>query len=311
MVPYPKLLFLPWLGLYWLAVIAVLMHWRERLSGANPRLSKATSRQVGGPCELEVRQRYFKLVVWTLVLAFAPAYTVLSYARLRTPAAFWVVTILGGIVTVLGLLNAYRQIRAIHRLSIELEGKRAVAQRLDDVLSVEFHMFHDLPVGEGCIDHVVVGPTGIFAVETRTCSELFRDHTDAEYSVTVEGNKLCFSNGSEFAERPYLPDAHRKAKRLQVWLAVETGELVRVQPVVVLPACRIDRQREGEVPVLEETELDRMVKGPRVLQPTVIHRIARGLESRSRYGRPSGKVQHHPTAPDGQLPGDGPQISHR
>jgi hypothetical protein len=47
-----------------------------------------------------------------------------------------------------------------------LRGERIVAKALA-TLPEDFRVIHDLPTSHGNVDHVVVGPTGVFAIETK------------------------------------------------------------------------------------------------------------------------------------------------
>lgn len=53
-----------------------------------------------------------------------------------------------------------------------LRGERAVGKALED-LPASFVVIHDLDVGRGNVDHVVIGPTGVFAIETKEWSGRF------------------------------------------------------------------------------------------------------------------------------------------
>ncbi|MCR4434200.1 MAG: NERD domain-containing protein [Caldiserica bacterium] len=64
---------------------------------------------------------------------------------------------------ILGIAPLYRLLNNFLKGS-EGEGKVEVELRK---LSQGFFVFHDLPTGRGNIDHVVIGPTGIFTVETK------------------------------------------------------------------------------------------------------------------------------------------------
>jgi hypothetical protein len=69
-------------------------------------------------------------------------------------------TVFGGI----GYCRLFPQFRNLNRGE---RGELRVAEILDDLRSIGYHAFHDL-VGDGYnIDHVVVGPAGVFAIETK------------------------------------------------------------------------------------------------------------------------------------------------
>jgi hypothetical protein len=52
-------------------------------------------------------------------------------------------------------------------------GEREVARVLAPLTSVGYEVLHDVDLGSGNVDHVVVGPTGIYAIETKAWSGRF------------------------------------------------------------------------------------------------------------------------------------------
>lgn len=84
-------------------------------------------------------------------------------------------------------------------------------------LPPEYHVFHDVPCGEkGGIDHVVVGPRGLFAIETKCWSG----------QVTVEDGAVLF-NGT-VPSRPPLAQARASAHALTAFLS---------ERIDAVPAC--------------------------------------------------------------------------
>jgi hypothetical protein len=59
----------------------------------------------------------------------------------------------------------------MEHLLLALTGERAVGQFLEEKLRpLGYHILNDLP-GDGFnLDHVIIGPTGIYCVETKTRS---------------------------------------------------------------------------------------------------------------------------------------------
>jgi hypothetical protein len=54
-----------------------------------------------------------------------------------------------------------------------LGGEEAVGRLLAQLREDGFHSIHDIDTGHGNIDHVVVGPTGVFVIETKTWNGRF------------------------------------------------------------------------------------------------------------------------------------------
>lgn len=296
-MPFVKLLY-PLLGLYWVAVLLALMLWRRHL--CRDRLPDAVvTRPVAYSLELETGARYFNLLFWVLVLTFVPVYTTLSYARFRGPLAIWVLTVVGAALTLIGLVRAYRQLNAIHRLRAERDGNVIVAQKLKQDLTFEHRLFHDLPAGgEGFIDHVLVGPDGVHAIDSRVLPELAESRGAAEGRVVVDGTSLSFPPGPSPRDTRYTTAIARKARWLRTRLATEAGEYTAVRPVLVLTGWQVETARQGtDVDVMSDPEVASLPGRKRVLSPTEVHRVTAQLERMSR-GRPRpDRRKHHEGTP--------------
>lgn len=68
-------------------------------------------------------------------------------------------------------LRLYRRVRNLRQYRLGYEGEVAVGQELSQLMFNGFHIFHDLPADGFNIDHIVVGSTGVFAVETKARSK--------------------------------------------------------------------------------------------------------------------------------------------
>lgn len=120
-----------------------------------------------------------------------------------------------------------------------MEGERAVGQYLEAHRAVGWHVFHDIP-GQGFnVDHVVVTPKGIFAVETKT----FSKPAKGEAKIQYDGRKLKV-NGIEPDRDPIA-----QARAVRDWvrgLLLETTAIqFPVRGVVVFPGWWIDPVPKG------------------------------------------------------------------
>ncbi|MGJ4843293.1 nuclease-related domain-containing protein [Leifsonia sp. Le1] len=125
-------------------------------------------------------------------------------------------------------------------------GEREVGAMLDR-LPDGWTVFHALPVGNGDadIDHLVVGPGGVFVVNTK-------NHQGAEVWV---GERAVLVNG---AKKPYLRNSELEASRIRQVLAT-AGLVAPVNAVVaVLGAKKLTvRQQPARVAVLAAGGLNR------------------------------------------------------
>lgn len=128
-------------------------------------------------------------------------------------------------------------IRGIVRLRRErkdwlngMRGEMATAQVLDRLRAHGCEIFHDVPGERGNIDHVVVAPNAVFAVETKWRSKRGQGAASAE--VWFDGHALQFPG---YSSTSAIEQARACADDLSRFLTGRTGESVRVVPVVALP----------------------------------------------------------------------------
>jgi hypothetical protein len=144
------------------------------------------------------------------------------FSGLLLPRITWEAAGLGLLVTAAALVWAVRD--GLAGLDAFFKGARG-EERVAWVLSGlprGFHVFHDLLCGgrsEG-IDHVVVGPTGLFAIETKCWSG----------SVTLEEGVLRVDGG--LPSRPPLEQARASAAAVTSFLAERVGGSPACVPVV-------------------------------------------------------------------------------
>lgn len=140
-----------------------------------------------------------------------------------------------GIFTILigGLLfKIVTTLNIRNRLRLGYEGELVTAQELHKLMPEGNHVYHDFPAENFNIDHVVVGPAGVFAIETKARSKRISGSASKEANAAYHGNEIVFPDAKD---RSYLDQARRQAKWLSNWLKSAVGEPVEVFPVVSLP----------------------------------------------------------------------------
>ncbi|MEX5236167.1 nuclease-related domain-containing protein [Kocuria arenosa] len=133
-------------------------------------------------------------------------------------------------------------------------------------LGPEWTVLHAVPVGAGVsdIDHVLIGPAGVFTLNTK--NHAGREIWVGERAILVGGHK-----------QHYLTHARHEAARAGKRLGAAVGEPVSVTPVLVLikPKQLTIKQRPADVKVVTDRELLPWLKRRRpVLAPEQIARIA-------------------------------------
>jgi len=150
-------------------------------------------------------------------------------------------------------------------------GEEAVGQFLDEKLRpMGCQVFHDVLGDEFNVDHIVVGPTGLFAIETKTCSKPVRGACIVKYdgqNVTVNGSK---------PDRDPVVQAKSEARWVSDLLEQSTGRRFPVQPIVLYPGWYVEKTTPNvDVYVLNDTMVPTFIKnGHNRLSPEDISLIS-------------------------------------
>jgi hypothetical protein len=184
-----------------------------------------------------------------------------------------------------------KAIRRVDQMRLGYEGELAVGQELNQLVSAGYRVYHDFPADGFNVDHVIIGPTGVFAVETKARRKLVTGDGRADAQVDYTGQILRFPS---WADRKTLDQAHRQAQWLSHWLSSAVGESVPVRASVALPGWYVTQTGRGDVLVFNGKRPDTVfpkVRGAR-LSPEMIQRIAHQVEAKCRdvtpraYGDP-------------------------
>lgn len=166
-------------------------------------------------------------------------------------------------------------------------GERVVAEALEPLKRAGWLVFHDLPAqADGRkfnLDHVAVGPQGVFVLETKTRRKGKARPGREEHKVIYTGKVLDWPWGED---QHGLDQAERNAAWLVTLLKQEIGEEFRVRPVLVLPGWFVvppppGRHRPARV-TNHKTVVNFISAGPASLSEAHITAVGRILEARCR-----------------------------
>lgn len=164
-------------------------------------------------------------------------------------------------------------------------GERLAAEHLRPLQLQGYRVFHDLPCEPGQsgfnIDHVVVGPTGVAIVETKTrrkgnAREGLKDH-----EAIFDGNQIIWPWGND---RRAIEQTINQAAWLESWIHDRTGLRVGVKRVIALPGWYVRESPSPVVRVVNPKILPDAVRGRGDIQLSAEHidLIARQLDERCR-----------------------------
>jgi hypothetical protein len=153
----------------------------------------------------------------------------------------------------MGALATWQYFRARPRLEalrLGIRGEREVGRMLEETRKLGYVVFHDLP-GDGFnVDHALVGPGGVFAIETKTISKPRGRKAEVDYDgqrVLVDGHT---------PDRDPVAQAQGGAAHVREVLKRMTDRQVAVRPVVLFPSWMVNRRPGAwDVWVLNPKEL--------------------------------------------------------
>ncbi len=167
------------------------------------------------------------------------------------------------------------------RRRLGLSGECAVAEELNKLIAKDCRVFHDLADEKiGNIDHIVVGPTGVYAIETKTRSKVPSLSRQPDHEVSYDGKALTFPR---YTDSDSLEQTRRNAQWLQTFLSSAVGETVEVQPVLALPGWFFSSGVRTSLKVLNPKMIPGLVaSNPSVLSPRMIQQVTHQLEQKCR-----------------------------
>lgn len=161
-------------------------------------------------------------------------------------------------------------------------GERFVGEQLECLVGEGFRVFHDVPA-EGAnkktfnLDHVVVGPTGVWLIETKTRRKGRARPGFKEHEVVFDGRQLIWPWGEDSHG---VEQAANEARWLADWIKTRTNLIVEVRGILTLPGWMVRERTLGKVRVLNTKNVPSAIRGRgiRVLSDEQIQLIALQLD---------------------------------
>jgi len=149
------------------------------------------------------------------------------------------------------LYRLTRTFMSWHEVQFLRDANIAVGHQLQRIASAHGRAYHDVPTTAGFIDHVLVGPSGVYAI-----SVVARRHLK-QGAVCLRGNSLHFSNSETTLSIVNIVAA---AKRLEKEFCQLVGHNIRVRSVIAVPGWNVKDQSGNEYLVVNERTLP-MISG--------------------------------------------------
>jgi len=179
-------------------------------------------------------------------------------------------------------IKAYRIFKRRNVVRLGYECELAVGQDLSGLIRYGFKVYHDFPAEGFNIDHIAIGPTGVFAIETKGRSKQVNVEKE-NWKLTFDGDTLRFPG---WTERKPVQQAKRQAKDLSKWIESAIGEQQSVVPVLAIPGWFITRKKQSNLRIYNGKGSYYLAKGQVVLSDKQIKAISHQVEEKCRDVKP-------------------------
>jgi hypothetical protein len=224
-------------------------------------------------------------LVYVIILPLVIYSALISYSYFQaeqpSPAVIWISSIICVVIIAYMAFKLVKLLSRRKRNRLAYEGELAVGQELNQLMLHGYRVYHDFPADTFNIDHIIVGPKGVFAVETRTRTKGAIPNGSQEATVTYDGRMLTFADTTDFET---IEQAEKQADWLSKWLGAATGEPIAVRAVVSLPGWVVKRTSADGIPVVNPGQFASLFEHikPRPLSETMLNRIKDKLEQKCR-----------------------------
>jgi hypothetical protein len=223
------------------------------------------------------------------MVAIVPLMLYISYLQSsKTIVNAAILLIVGVLTTSIVAYKLINLIKAKNKLSLGYDAELSVGQELNALMRDGYYVFHDFPAENYNIDHVVVGPTGVFAIETKGRTKPIQKDGKSEFKIKYDGKQLIFPT---WVETKPLEQAKRQAGSLQKWLSSAVGEQVEVKAILAIPGWYIERtSNQGIIVINGKNPLTIIGKTNGIeFNKKLIAQISHQLDQRCRTVKPQAK----------------------
>jgi hypothetical protein len=175
---------------------------------------------------------------WLYVPAVLLALTLLEWVRFafEWKPAPWTFTVVATAGCGAALFKLRQLALEARRERLGRDGEDAVADVLQGLVAQGWQVFHDVPGDRGEVEHVTIGPAGVFTIEAKT-------------GLRPEGRRakvVVDRAGVSVAGAPPSHDALDRASARAAWLAEllkrSTGKPFRVRSVLLFPGWHVTQK---------------------------------------------------------------------
>lgn len=203
-----------------------------------------------------------KVLLWITMGAFGISLAIMEWISwiFESPRRPFLMTIFAMILVAIAVWRIWRIRPLLMGIKLGIRGERAVGQYLERMRVLGYVVIHDLVERDADgtefnIDHILIGPAGVFTVDTKTRTKPASGTPLIEYS----GTTLRIDGGPP-DEAPII-QALAAANRIRQIIEEMTGRPnVPIQPIVAFPGWFIKGQQStASVWVLEPKAIPKWI----------------------------------------------------
>ncbi len=235
------LIFLP------VASAAGILLWRVTWKNARRRypLQDCILRPTGESTRQKLEAESERFANTVLYMTLLPA---LLYATaLAGGFSPWLPSVVSCVGALVGSAALWRCHDRLSSYGLGYAGERAVADHLQPLERAGYRVFHDVPYAGFNIDHVVVGPSGLFAIETKTRRMASGAPETRRRTVEFDGHLIHYPGSSD---RYGLDQALRNRDALRSLVNEKLGVELPVSGILALPGWFVVEKGIAEVRVM-------------------------------------------------------------
>lgn len=195
-------------------------------------------RSPGQSIEEQIRERFENKLGIPLVLAiFATVLAVVEWYRYFAdiPPSPKLMTAIALLAIAYVTFRFFPLRRELRQLRQGADGEKAVGQFLEGLRESGYRVFHDVLGQSFNVDHVLIGPAGVFTIETKTWSKPAR----GEAKIVFDGVKIVA--GSFEPDRDPVIQARAQASWMKEFLGESTARKFEVRSVILFPGWYVEQ----------------------------------------------------------------------
>lgn len=172
------------------------------------------------------------------------------FFNIKLSLTTWIITgIIGLIAFGFRIRKILKIVKTMQQNKLGYSCEMAVGQELEALVRPANHpyrLYHDIPFENYNIDHLVVGPNGVFVVETKGRSKHIIEGSK-HFKVIVENDSLIFPTHTE---KEPIEQVRRNVLSVKKWLQSATGMDIPVAGILVLPGWFVDLKQRAVDPYI-------------------------------------------------------------